>query len=70
MTLLVKAEAARCGQLRGMRHTMLDDSDISADAPRPRLRRRCAGRRDRTYCAFRLRRRRASGVPTAAGLVR
>jgi len=29
VTLLVKAEAARCGQLRGMRHTMLDDSDIS-----------------------------------------
>lgn len=29
ITLLVKAEAARSGQVRGMRHTMLDDSDIS-----------------------------------------
>ena len=29
VTLLVKAEAARSGQVRGKRHTMLDDSDIS-----------------------------------------
>ena len=29
VTLLVKAEASRSGQVRGLRHTMLDDSDIS-----------------------------------------
>ena len=28
--VLAKAEAGRSGQLRGYRHTMLDDSDISA----------------------------------------
>lgn len=30
IALLAKAEAGRSGQLRGRRHTMLDDSDISA----------------------------------------
>jgi cyanuric acid amidohydrolase len=30
MAVLAKAEAGRSGQLRGFRHTMLDDSDISA----------------------------------------
>ncbi len=29
VTLLVKAEASRSGQVRGLRHTMLEDSDIS-----------------------------------------
>ena len=30
VTVLAKAEASRSGEIRGARHTMLDDSDITA----------------------------------------
>ena len=61
VAVLAKAEASPSGEIRGRRHTMLDDSDIHSHAPRPRAGGRRPGRRDRRHAALCLRRRRAPG---------
>ena len=62
VAVLAKAEAARSGQIRGARHTMLDDSDIQASRhARALVGGVLAGGR-RHHAAVRLRRRRAPGA--------
>ena len=61
VAVLAKAEASPSGEIRGRRHTMLDDSDIHSTRHARALVGGRAGRRGRRHHALRLRRRRAPG---------
>ena len=63
VAVLAKAEAAPTGEIRGRRHTMLDDSDIHSTRHARALVGGVLAGRDRRHDALRLRRRRAQGPP-------